>query len=58
MNIIFGIGNKGHNYALTRHNVGILFGEYLSKQPNCKIYLTNTYMNLSGKFVKNICLKN
>lgn len=57
MKILIGLGNAGPKYHLNRHNVGILFANHLQSHSNHKVFISDTYMNLSGKFVKKILNK-
>lgn len=54
--IIIGLGNPGAKYAMTRHNAGHLFIEYLRNHQlstiNYQLFATDCFMNTSGTFVK------
>lgn len=46
MKIIFGLGNIGKDYALTRHNVGFIFLDYLvSKKQFSEKFILNKNLN-------------
>ena len=52
--LIIGLGNPDPEYTDTYHNVGHLFIDFLSSEPNTKYQLLKSpyYMNRSGEFVK------
>jgi PTH1 family peptidyl-tRNA hydrolase len=60
MKLIVGLGNPGEKYKNNRHNIGHMFVDYLinkltdSQINKFKLYKTDCFMNLSGKFVKKI----
>jgi len=59
MKLIVGLGNPGQKYKNNRHNVGHMFVDYLINQLRItnyelKLYKTDCYMNLSGKFIQKI----
>jgi len=60
MKLIVGLGNPCQKYKNNRHNVGHHFIDYLineltsSRINGFKLYKTDCYMNLSGKFVKKL----
>lgn len=56
--ILIGLRNPGKEYEKTRHNAGAIVLEYLKKEnPDLEIYLPDTFMNLSGEYVRKL-LKN
>lgn len=55
MKLIIGLGNPGEEYKNTRHSAGYMVVDQLkkiSKSANMKILKSDTFMNDSGKFVK------
>lgn len=53
--LIVGLGNPGKEYKNTYHNIGFMCVDFLQKNlapTQYKILKTDTYMNKSGKFVK------
>ncbi len=58
--IIIGLGNPGKRYADTRHSVGYMFIDFLSKSfeahPSSEILLhkTDCFMNISGSYVQKV----
>ena len=59
MTVIIGLGNPGKKYNNTRHNVGFMVLDQLAKKIPADFVLakTKTFMNLSGRAVKNIMQK-
>ena len=57
--LIVGLGNPGKKYANSRHNVGHLIIDELSKtkKEGWILVKPNTFMNLSGKAVKELISK-
>jgi len=55
---LIALGNKGAKYANTRHNVGMIFAEFVKKENKIRCFSSDTYMNLSGKYVRQTCQKN
>lgn len=58
--ILIGLRNPGEKYKKTRHNVGAIVLEYLQDEnllEGNEVYFPDTFMNLSGEYVKKI-LKN
>lgn len=52
MYIVVGLGNPGDEYAKTRHNAGRMAADFVSeKVDGVKVFVPETYMNLSGKAV-------
>jgi PTH1 family peptidyl-tRNA hydrolase len=61
LNIIIGLGNPGEKYETTFHNVGFLAVDYLKEHrapQGIKVFKSKTFMNESGKFVKEVLRKN
>jgi len=60
LKLIIGLGNPSEKYQNTYHSVGLLFINYLKEKlpkPNFYILASNTFMNLSGDFVKSALKK-
>ncbi len=57
MKIIVGLGNPDPKYVKTRHNIGHLMIDWLGEINNCILIKTDTYMNQSGSFVKEVLKK-
>ena len=56
---LIGLRNPGEKYRKTRHNAGAIVLEYLkSENADLGIYLPDTFMNLSGEYVKKILKQN
>ncbi len=55
--MIIGLGNPEEKYLDTYHNAGRIFVEYLkgkSPAPDLKLAVTDSSMNVSGRFVRKI----
>ena len=56
---LIGLRNPGEKYRKTRHYAGAIVLEYLkSENADLGIYLPDTFMNLSGEYVKKILKQN
>ena len=53
MYIVVGLGNRGEEYAHTRHNTGRLAVDYIEKsgEVKAKFIVPDTFMNKSGSYV-------
>ncbi len=52
MHIVVGLGNPGEEFSHTRHNTGRLAADFVaSKVDGVKLFVPDTFMNLSGKAV-------
>lgn len=60
MKLVIGLGNPGKEYLNTRHNAGLLFVDELGKTKlpeGIVVKKSDTFMNRSGEFVKNLADK-
>ena len=58
MKLLFGIGNPGHEYDDTRHNVGIAFVEFVNNtSEEFECVASDVFVNTSGPIVKKLKTK-
>ncbi|MCE5301012.1 MAG: aminoacyl-tRNA hydrolase, partial [Spirochaetia bacterium] len=52
MKMIVGLGNKGQEYAHTRHNIGFEFVDYIASRYHFQLSAKNSLANFSEKEIK------